>query len=109
MREDRGWIYNVWDKEGKYTDEWMDKTTTFLDCALLLSKIVQCPCRRCQNMRCLEDKTTIVTHLGKNVFMKRYELWKFHGESGTRVILEEEHDYDVGVDRINEILQAMQA
>jgi hypothetical protein len=26
-------MYNDWDKEGNYTDEWMDKTRSFLDCA----------------------------------------------------------------------------
>jgi hypothetical protein len=34
---------------------------------------------------------------------------KFHGESGTRVIAEEELDYDAGVDRMDEMLEAMQA
>jgi hypothetical protein len=31
MDEDRSWMYSCWAKEGDYTDEWMDKTTTFLD------------------------------------------------------------------------------
>jgi hypothetical protein len=35
-------MYNGWDKEGKYIDEWMDKTTDFLDHTFSLSKIVQC-------------------------------------------------------------------
>jgi hypothetical protein len=54
MGEDHGGMYSGWDKEGNYTDEWMDKTTTFLDRAFSLSKIVWCPCRRCQNLRCLD-------------------------------------------------------
>jgi hypothetical protein len=34
----------------------------------------------------------------------------FHGESGTRVIAEDEHDCDVGdIDRMNEMLEAIQA
>jgi hypothetical protein len=41
-------------------------------------------------MRCLEDKTTITIHLCKNSFVPCYEVWKFHGESGTRVIEEDE-------------------
>jgi hypothetical protein len=101
-------MYSGWDKEGNYTNEWMDKTTTFLDCAFLLSKIVWCPCSRCQNMRCLEDKTTIDIHLCKNGFVPGYEVWKFHGESGTRAIAEDEHDYDMGVDRMDEMLETIQ-
>jgi hypothetical protein len=96
MVVDHSWIYSGWDKWGNYTDEWMDKATTFLDRAFLLSKIVQCPCSRCQNSRCLEDKTTILIHLCKNGFVPGYEVWKFHGESGNRVIVEDEHDCDVG-------------
>jgi hypothetical protein len=35
-------------------------------------------------------------------------VWKFYGESGTRVIAEDEHDCDVGIDRMDEILEAIQ-
>jgi hypothetical protein len=109
MAEDRSWMYCRWNKGGNYTDEWMDKATTFMDCAFSLSKIVRCPCSRCQNLRCLEDKTTIVIHLFKNSFVPDYEVWKFHGESGTRVIAEDEHDCDMGdVDRMGEMLEAIQ-
>jgi hypothetical protein len=60
-------------------------------------------------MRCLEDKTTIVIHLCKNGFVPSYEVWKFYGESGTRVIAEDEHDCDVGdIDRMDEILKAIE-
>jgi hypothetical protein len=38
-----------------------------------------------------------------------YEVSKFHSKSGTRVIAEDEQDYDVGVDRMDEILEAIQA
>jgi hypothetical protein len=95
---------------GDYTNEWMDKTPTFLDRALSLSKIVRCPCSICQNMRCLKDTTTIAIHLCKNDFVTGYEVWKFHGESGTRVIAEDEYDCDTrDVDRMDEMLEAMQA
>jgi hypothetical protein len=30
MGEDRNWMYSGWDKEGNYTDKFMDKTTIFL-------------------------------------------------------------------------------
>jgi hypothetical protein len=96
MDEGRDWMYSGWDKEGNYTYEWMDKTTTFLNRAFSLSKIMWCPCSRSQNARCLEDKTRIAIQLCTNGFMVGYEVWKFHGESGTRVIAEDEHDYDVG-------------
>jgi hypothetical protein len=56
--------------EGIHGDEWMDKATTFLNRAFSLSKIVRCSCSRCQNMRCLEEKTTIVIHLCKNGFVR---------------------------------------
>ncbi len=37
-------------------------------------------------------------------------MWTFHGESGTRVVAEDEHDCDVGdVDRMDEMLEAIQA
>jgi hypothetical protein len=29
MGEDRSWMCSGWDKEVNYTDEWMDKTTSF--------------------------------------------------------------------------------
>jgi hypothetical protein len=107
MSEDRDWMYSGWDIEGNYTDEWMDKTTTFLDCAFLLSKIAQCPCRRCQNTRCLEDKTTIAIHMCKNGFVPGYEndVWKFHSESGTRVLAEDQQNYDM----MDVMLEAIQA
>jgi hypothetical protein len=59
-------------------------------------------------MRCLEGKTTIAIHLCKNGFVSGCEVWKFHGESGSRIIVEDEHDYDVGVDRMHKMLEAIQ-
>jgi hypothetical protein len=39
-----------------------------------------------------------------------YEVWTFHGGSGTRVIAEDEYDCDVGgVDRMDEMLEVVQA
>jgi hypothetical protein len=70
----------------------------------------RCPCSVCQNLRCLEDKRTIAIHLCRNDFVLGYEVWTFHGESGTRVIAEDGHDCDVGdVDRMDEMLQAIEA
>jgi hypothetical protein len=109
MAEDRSWMYNGWDKGGNYTNEWMDKATTFLDHAFSRTWIVQCPCSVCQNLRCLEDKRTIAMNLCKNGFVPGYEVWTFHGESGSRVIAEDEHDCDMwDVDRMDEMLEAIQ-
>jgi hypothetical protein len=48
--------------------------------------------------------------LCKNDFIPGYEVWKFHVESGTRVVAEVEHGYDArDVDRMNEMLEAIQA
>jgi hypothetical protein len=39
-----------------------------------------------------------------------YEVWTFYGESGTRVIAEDEHDCDVrDIDTMDEMLEAIQA
>jgi hypothetical protein len=109
MAEDRNWIYSGWDKGGNYTDEWMDKATTFLDRAFSWTQIVRCPCSLFQNLRCLEDKRTNAIHLCKNGFMPGYEVWTFHGESGTRVVAEDEHDCDMGdIERMDEMLEAIQ-
>jgi hypothetical protein len=38
-----------------------------------------------------------------------YEVWTFYGESGSRVVAEDEHDCDMGdVDRMDEMLEAIQ-
>jgi hypothetical protein len=71
---------------------------------------VRCPCSLCQNLRCLEDKRTIAIQLCKNGFVPGYEVWTFHGESGTRVVVEDEHDCDMGdIDRMDEMLEAIEA
>jgi hypothetical protein len=109
MVEDHGWMYSGWDNGGNYTDQWMDKATTFLDHAFLRTMILWCPCSVGQNSRCLEDKRIIGIHLCKNGFVLGYEVWTFHGELGTRVVVEDEHDCDVAdVDRMDEMLEAIQ-
>jgi hypothetical protein len=88
----------------------MDKATTFLDRAFSRTQILRCPCSRCQNSKCLEDKSTIVIHLCKNGFVPDYEVWTFHDESGTRVVAEDEHGCNVrNIDRMDEMLEAIQA
>jgi hypothetical protein len=110
MAEDRSWMYSGWDNRGNYMHEWMDKATIFLDPAFSWTWIVRCPCSVCQNSRCLEDKRTITIHLRKNGFVPGYKVWTFHGESSTRVIAEDELDYDMGdVDSMDEMLEAIQS
>jgi hypothetical protein len=47
--------------------------------------------------------------LHKNDFVPGYEVWTFHGESGTRVVAKDEHDCNVGdIDRMTEMLEAIQ-
>jgi hypothetical protein len=58
----------------EYTDEWMDKSIAFLDCAFSRTQIMRCPCSRCQNSKCLEDKGTIAIHLCKNGFVPDYKV-----------------------------------
>jgi hypothetical protein len=42
--------------------------------------------------------------------MLGYEVWTFYGESGSRVVAEDEHDCDMGdIDRMDKILEAIQA
>jgi hypothetical protein len=88
----------------------MDKATAFLVRAFSRTQILRCPCSRCQNSKCLEDKSTIVIHLCKNGFVPDYEVWTFHDESGTRVVAEDEHGCNVrNIDRMDEMLEAIQA
>jgi hypothetical protein len=76
--------------------EWMDKAIAFLDHAFSWTQIVRCPCSVCQNSRCMEDKRTIAIHLCKNDFVLGYEVWTFHGKSGSRVVAKDEHGCDMG-------------
>jgi hypothetical protein len=49
-------------------------------------------------------------YLCKNGFVPSYEVWTFHSESSTRVVVEDEYDCDMGdIDRMDEILEAIQA
>jgi hypothetical protein len=52
----------------------MDKAIALLDRAFSRTQVVQCSCSLCQNLRCLEDKRTIISHLCKNGFVLGYEV-----------------------------------
>jgi hypothetical protein len=56
----------------------------------------------------LEDKKMFVVDLCKYGFMPCYEVWTFHGENATQVIEEEEEDYSTWVDRMDEMLEAIE-
>jgi hypothetical protein len=109
MGEDHISMYIGWDKCGDHSYEWMTKATTFLDCAFSRTKMVRCPCSRCQNTRCLDDKKMMVVDLCKYGFVPGYEVRTFHDEKATQAIEEEEHDYDdMEVDRMDEMLEDIQ-
>jgi hypothetical protein len=109
MDEDHSWLYNIWDKNGAHSDEWVTKTTTFLDRAFTFSKInkVWCPCSKWHNLRSLH-KDMVALDLCRNGFVPHYEVWVFHDESVTQAIEEEEEDYSTTVDKIDEMLEAIQ-
>jgi hypothetical protein len=86
----------------------MTKTTVFLNRAFSRTTMVRCPCSRCQNTRCLKDKKTVVIDLCKYDFVIGYEMWIFHYKKATQIIEEEEEDYSTGVDRMAEMLEAIE-
>jgi hypothetical protein len=75
MGEDCSWMYNSWDAKRAHSNEWVTKTTSFLDRGFSLSKLnkVWCPCSRYQNMRCLY-KRIIVLDLCRHGFVPHYEV-----------------------------------
>jgi hypothetical protein len=68
---------------------------------------VQCPYSRYQNMRCL-DKRIVSMDLYQHGFVPHYEVWRFHGELVSQAMEEEEDDYNTRVDRMDEMLKAIQ-
>ena len=75
MAEDRNWMYNGWSHNGAHSDEWVAKTTAFLNHAFSLSKIgkIKCPCRKHENFKFL-DKTSVTRDLCRLGFMPGYEV-----------------------------------
>jgi hypothetical protein len=107
MAENRSWMYNGWDKgESTQMSGWTRPQ--------LFWTVLSCGHRLCgahvAGVRIRSAWKTRVIHLCKNGFMPGYEVWIFHGESGTRVVAEVEHDCNVrNVDRMDEMLEAIQA
>jgi hypothetical protein len=68
----------------------------FFNRAFSLSKInkVQCPCNKCQNLRCF-DKNMVALDLYQNGFVPYYEMWVHHGEKyAEEVVKSHSDDYD---------------
>ncbi|WVZ80130.1 hypothetical protein U9M48_027630 [Paspalum notatum var. saurae] len=114
MADDRRWMYDGFDNSGgkAHSAEWRKKTQAFIDHAFAgkthyLDR-VRCPCNKHNNgkFRTKEELTKDLVSYG---FMPHYETWSFHGEKETRVETEEEADDDsAGVDRMDEMLEALQ-
>ncbi|WVZ49234.1 hypothetical protein U9M48_000608 [Paspalum notatum var. saurae] len=112
MADDRRWMYDGWDKSGGkgHSAELRRKTQAFIDHAFSLTTHyrVRCPCNL-HNNRKFVTREQLVRDLVDYGFMPGYETWTFHGEKETRVQTEGEADDDsVGVDRMDEMLEALQ-
>ncbi|XBH92238.1 hypothetical protein VPH35_083408 [Triticum aestivum] len=83
MAEDRSWMYTGRQSREKFTPEWLEKTTEFLERAFRIlppgRQAVLCPCARCQ-FRLYRPKDEIQLHLFKNGFAPGYTVWVYHGE-----------------------------
>jgi hypothetical protein len=54
------------------------------------------------------DKVILMNHLIKNGFVIDYKMWVFHSEKYTIVAAEESTNDRAGVNRMNEMLEAIQ-
>uniref|UniRef100_A0A8R7UHZ3 Transposase-associated domain-containing protein n=1 Tax=Triticum urartu TaxID=4572 RepID=A0A8R7UHZ3_TRIUA len=84
MAEDRSWMYTGRQSRKKFTPEWLEKMTEFLERAFRIlppgrPAIVLCPCARCE-FRLYRPKDEIQLHLFKNGFAPGYTVWVYHGE-----------------------------
>jgi hypothetical protein len=88
----------------------LNKTQEFIDRAFSgpPDEGVKCPCSRCRNTLC-EDKRTLTLHLCKFGFMPNYEVWTHHGDTihQRTASLAEEEENRSGVDRMDEMLDAI--
>ncbi|WVZ50606.1 hypothetical protein U9M48_001846 [Paspalum notatum var. saurae] len=106
-------MYDGWDKSGgkAHSAEWRRKTQAFIDHAFSLTtqNRFRCPCNKHNNGGTLLNKFEIAKDLVEYGFTADYETWTFHGEKETRVEVEREADDDsAGVDRMDEMLEALQ-
>ena len=110
MGDDRGWMYAGWKKGGRHTNEWFEKTQQFVDHAYKKSThgVIKCPCSKCKNMVAY-DKKQVTLHLSRNGFMPGYEVWNLHSESSSRVSTQMEVDDGEEVDRLDHMVEDLQA
>jgi hypothetical protein len=108
MGDDRQWMYDGWKRNRVHTHEWWDKTNDFIERAfsLMTTEKIRCPCMKCQNAKCF-DKVMLTKHLVRNGFTINYETWVFHGKKYTTVVAEESTNDRAGVDRMDEMLEAI--
>jgi hypothetical protein len=87
----------------------MGKTDDFIEreFSLATTRKIRCPCMKCQNARCF-DKVILTKHLVKNGFTADYEMLVFHDEKYTAVAAKECANDRAGVDRMDEMLEAIQ-
>jgi hypothetical protein len=109
MSDDHRWMYDGWKRNGTHTDEWWEKTSDFIERAfsLVTAEKIRCPYIKCQNAGCF-DKVLLTKHLVWNGFTTDYKTWVFHGEKYTIVTSEESANDRAGVDRMDEMLDAIQ-
>jgi hypothetical protein len=108
MGDNCRWMYGGWKRNGAHIDEWWDKTSDFIERAFSLATIekIRCPCVKCQNARCF-DKVILMKHLVKYGFTADYKTWMFHGKKYTGAAAEESANDRAGVDRMDEMLEAI--
>jgi hypothetical protein len=107
MSEDHAWMKNGWDKSGTHSYEWVIKAMDFVNHAIPFSNInkVRYPCSKFLNLR-LFGKNKVALDLCRYGFVPHYDVWVHHNESIVQVIEEEEKDYSIRIDRMDEIIEA---
>jgi hypothetical protein len=61
---------------------------------------------KCHNTKCT-DKVILMKHLINNGFTTDYEMWVFHGEKYTVVVVKESVNDRASADRMDEMLEAI--
>jgi len=77
-------MYNGWQYGKAPSNEWIDRTSEFLNSAFSISGVaendtIKCPCAQCRNYF-RHIRYTIEMHLCRHGFKEDYETWTEHGE-----------------------------
>jgi len=80
----REWMYRSWQYGKAPSNEWLEMTKQFLDCAFSLPDVaeggtIKCPCGMCRNYF-KHNRQSVELHLCKHGFRGNYEIWTSHGE-----------------------------